>query len=89
MARTTNPTPGTAPSQTVESLDNAHLELGYLLDRLQQSLLHPDPAQERRLLTDEYERIRLTSVRLRSCIAHPFSCCNTDANEVIASRHRT
>lgn len=66
MARLSNASP--ISSSSVPSFDQSSAELGFLLARLQKSVLHPDPARERRLRTDEYERVKLASVRLKSSI---------------------
>ncbi|KAI9897204.1 hypothetical protein N3K66_008226 [Trichothecium roseum] len=44
-----------------EPLERSVIELGHLLSRLQQTILHPDPERERKLRTSEYERARVGS----------------------------
>lgn len=60
MARLTNIV--SASRDSAPSIDVASAELGQLLYRLQQTVLHPTPERERRLRTSEYERARLESV---------------------------
>lgn len=51
------------PPHTVSSFDRSSAELGQLLSRLQQTVLHADPEREQRLRTSEFERARLSTVR--------------------------
>ncbi|KAL6414722.1 hypothetical protein AUP68_01254 [Ilyonectria robusta] len=44
------------------AIDSASSELGHLLLRLQQTILHADPDRERRLRTSEFERARVAAV---------------------------
>ncbi|KAH6984907.1 hypothetical protein BKA56DRAFT_581880 [Ilyonectria sp. MPI-CAGE-AT-0026] len=43
------------------AIDSASSELGHLLLRLQQTILHADPDRERRLRTSEFERARVAA----------------------------
>ncbi|CAG9996502.1 unnamed protein product [Clonostachys byssicola] len=60
MARLSN-APSPALRRTGSSFERSSAELGQLLSRLQQVLLHPDPNRERQLRTSEYERSRQKS----------------------------
>uniref|UniRef100_A0A8H7K360 Uncharacterized protein n=1 Tax=Bionectria ochroleuca TaxID=29856 RepID=A0A8H7K360_BIOOC len=60
MARLSN-APSPALHRTGSSFERSSAELGQLLSRLQQVLLHPDPNRERQLRTSEYERSRQKS----------------------------
>lgn len=52
-----------APAHNGSSFDRSAAELGQLLSRLQNTVLHADPEREQRLRTSEYERARLNTVR--------------------------
>lgn len=52
----------TPASQGRNTDDLSFIELGQLLSRLKQSVLHPTSERDRRLRTSEYERTRVESV---------------------------
>lgn len=56
------------PTLNRSALDVALAELGHLLMRLQQTVLHADPDRERRLRMNGFERARVASVRTKECL---------------------
>ena len=59
MARLSSPG---SPASSSQDFNRASAELGLLLSRLTQNVVHADPEREQRLRTDEYERAKLERV---------------------------
>lgn len=64
MARLSSP--GLQASQSPD-FNRSSAELGLLLSRLTQNVIHADPEREQRLRTNEYERAKLETVRWVYC----------------------
>lgn len=59
MARLSSPG---SPASSSPEFNRASAELGLLLSRLTQNVVHADPEREQRLRTDEYERAKVEKV---------------------------
>lgn len=84
MARLSNASP--LSLSNVQSFDQSSAGLGSLLAQLQKSMLHPDPARERRLRTDEYERAKLGSNL--EYARNTLTKLEQEAMAILASRRR-
>lgn len=61
IARASNSTLSRSTSDD-HTFQKSSAELGQLLSRLQQTLLHADPEREQRIRRSEYERARIEAV---------------------------